>query len=76
MWEPAGLPSPRAEGAAAESTLEVGAEPPVIGSSVRVPTGTAEAPIGTVEVPPLKDRLGDQRGGSEWELIKILLVGD
>jgi hypothetical protein len=24
----------------------------------------------------LKDRLGDQRGGSEWELIKILLEGD
>jgi hypothetical protein len=22
----------------------------------------------------LKDRLGDQRGGSEWELIKILLL--
>jgi hypothetical protein len=26
---------------------------------------------------PLKDRLGDQRGGgSEWEPIKILLEGD
>jgi hypothetical protein len=24
----------------------------------------------------VKDRLGDQRGGSEWELIKILLEGD
>jgi hypothetical protein len=24
----------------------------------------------------LKDRLGDQRGGSEWEPIKILLEGD
>jgi hypothetical protein len=24
----------------------------------------------------LKDRLGDQRGGSEWESIKILLEGD
>jgi hypothetical protein len=24
----------------------------------------------------LKDRLGDQRGGREWELIKILLEGD
>jgi hypothetical protein len=24
----------------------------------------------------LKDRLGDQRGGSEWEPIKILLGGD
>jgi hypothetical protein len=24
----------------------------------------------------VKDRLGDQRGGSEWEPIKILLVGD
>jgi hypothetical protein len=24
----------------------------------------------------LKDRLGDQRGGSEWEPIKILLKGD
>jgi hypothetical protein len=24
----------------------------------------------------LKDRLGDQRGGSEWEPIKILLDGD
>jgi hypothetical protein len=24
-------------------------------------------------VVPLKDRLGDQRGGSEWEPIKILL---
>jgi hypothetical protein len=24
----------------------------------------------------LKDRLGDQRGGSEWVLIKILLEGD
>jgi hypothetical protein len=23
-----------------------------------------------------KDRLGDQRGGGEWELIKILLEGD
>jgi hypothetical protein len=25
---------------------------------------------------PLKDRIGDQRGGSEWEPIKILLEGD
>jgi hypothetical protein len=25
------------------------------------------------ELVPLKDRLGDQRGGSEWESIKILL---
>jgi hypothetical protein len=24
----------------------------------------------------MKDRLGDQRGGSEWEPIKILLEGD
>jgi hypothetical protein len=24
----------------------------------------------------VKDRLGDQRGGSEWEPIKILLEGD
>jgi hypothetical protein len=24
----------------------------------------------------LKDRTGDQRGGSEWELIKVLLEGD
>jgi hypothetical protein len=24
----------------------------------------------------MKDRLGDQRGGSEWEPIKILLKGD
>jgi hypothetical protein len=24
----------------------------------------------------LKDRLGDQRGGSEWDLIKIHLEGD
>jgi hypothetical protein len=23
---------------------------------------------------PMKDRLGDQRGGSEWEPIKILLL--
>jgi hypothetical protein len=28
------------------------------------------------ELYPLKDRLGDQRGGSEWEPIKILLGGD
>jgi hypothetical protein len=27
-------------------------------------------------LPTLKDRLGDQRGGSEWEPIKILLEGD
>jgi hypothetical protein len=27
-------------------------------------------------VADLKDRLGDQRGGSEWEPIKILLEGD
>jgi hypothetical protein len=26
--------------------------------------------------PRVKDRKGDQRGGSEWELIKILLEGD
>jgi hypothetical protein len=26
--------------------------------------------------PFLKDRLGDQRGGSEWEPIKILLEED
>jgi hypothetical protein len=25
---------------------------------------------------PVKDRIGDQRGGSEWEPIKILLEGD
>jgi hypothetical protein len=24
----------------------------------------------------MKDRFGDQRGGSEWEPIKILLEGD
>jgi hypothetical protein len=24
----------------------------------------------------VKDRIGDQRGGSEWEPIKILLEGD
>jgi hypothetical protein len=29
-----------------------------------------------VDMCKVKDRLGDQRGGSEWELIKILLEGD
>jgi hypothetical protein len=28
------------------------------------------------ELKGLKDRLGEQRGGSEWEPIKILLEGD
>jgi hypothetical protein len=32
---------------------------------------SVECQIGSV-----KDRLGDQRGGSEWEPIKILLGGD
>jgi predicted GNAT family acetyltransferase len=50
-WEPA-PPSPRAEGVAVESTLEVGAKLPVAGSLVEVPAGTAEVPVGTVEVPP------------------------
>jgi hypothetical protein len=32
---------------------------------------------GVLEDPlPLKDRLGDQREGSEWEPIKLLLEGD
>jgi hypothetical protein len=29
-----------------------------------------------VEYDKLKDRIDDQRGGSEWEPIKILLEGD
>jgi hypothetical protein len=29
-----------------------------------------------IPLPTLKDRLGDQRGGSEWEPIRILLEGD
>jgi hypothetical protein len=33
-WEPAVPLSPRAEGAAPESTLEMGAEPPIAGSSI------------------------------------------
>jgi hypothetical protein len=38
-----------AEGAAAESTLEMGVEPLVAGSSAKVPTGASEAPVGTAE---------------------------
>jgi hypothetical protein len=44
-WEPAVPPSPRAEGAAVESTLEIGAKPPIAGSS-EVPAGTSEALVG------------------------------
>jgi hypothetical protein len=32
--------------------------------------------FGGPTVDMLKDRIGDQRGGSEWEPIKILLEGD
>jgi hypothetical protein len=32
--------------------------------------------LGAFLLDVLKDRLGDQRGGSEWEPIKILLEGD
>jgi hypothetical protein len=42
----------RFKGAAAESTVEAGAVPPITGSSVGVPSGTAEAPVGEVEAPP------------------------
>jgi hypothetical protein len=55
-WEPAAPSSPRVEGSASESTLEVGTEPPVTGSSVEVPSGTAEAPVGAVEAPPEPSR--------------------
>jgi hypothetical protein len=50
-WEPA-PPSPRAEGAAVELTLEAGTELPIVGSSVEVPAGTVEALVGIVEVHP------------------------
>jgi hypothetical protein len=36
----------------------------------------SEAILPTDVMWELKDRLGDQRGGSEWEPIKILLEGD
>jgi hypothetical protein len=43
--------SPRVVGASVESTLKAGTGPPVTGSSVEVPVGTAEAPVGVVEAP-------------------------
>jgi hypothetical protein len=51
-WEPAAPPSPGAEGAAAESTLEKRAEPLVTGSWAEAPAGTEEALVGAVEAPP------------------------
>jgi hypothetical protein len=50
-WEPAVPPSRTAKGAAVESTLETGAEPPIAGSSAEVPVGASEAPVGIVEAP-------------------------
>jgi hypothetical protein len=64
-WEPA-PPSPRADVAAMESTVEVGAEPPVTGSSVEVSAGTAEAPVGAVDVPPAHEE--DEAGVLQLEV--------
>jgi hypothetical protein len=44
-----GAPIPKGRGGIAESTLEMGTEPPVAGLSVEVPVGTAEAPTGVAE---------------------------
>jgi hypothetical protein len=41
-----------------------------------VPRELAEHALEVNKTARLKDRLGDQRGGSEWELIKVLLEGD
>jgi hypothetical protein len=50
-WDPATPPSPRVEGVAAKSTLEIGAWPPIAGLSVEVPAGAPEAPVGAAEAP-------------------------
>jgi hypothetical protein len=49
-----------------ESTVEVGAEPPVTGSSVEVSAGTAEAPVGAVDVPPAHEE--DEAGVLQLEV--------
>jgi hypothetical protein len=41
-----------------------------------LPVGTQQAHSKQTSTYKLKDRLGDQRGGSEWEPIKVLLEGD
>jgi hypothetical protein len=43
-WEPAAPPSPGVEQVVTEPTLEVGAEPPVAGSSAEASAGAAKAP--------------------------------
>jgi hypothetical protein len=44
--------SPRAKVAVMELVPKAGAEPPVAGLSMQVPTGTMRAPVGATEVPP------------------------
>jgi hypothetical protein len=41
-----------------------------------VPRELAEHALEVNKTARLKDRLGNQRGGSEWEPIKIFLEGD
>jgi hypothetical protein len=57
-----------------------GLSTPCVGSTKRRwlhhPTDVRGVRVRAFGCSPLKERLGDQRGGSEWEPIKILLEGD